>query len=166
MKYFKAAIDTLRNGQVNFVVIGGIAMGAHGSAYVTLDVDVCYERSRENIRRLAAAVAPLHPRLRNAPADLPFRFDEETIRRGLNFTLTTDLGALDLLGEVSGLGFYADVLAASVEARLFEGPCRVLSIDGLIKSKRAAGRPKDIAAVAELEALREMQNTPLPPSER
>lgn len=134
-------------------------MGAHGSAHVTFDLDVCYERTKENIRRLVQTFAPLHPRLRNAPNDLPFRFDEGTVLRGLNFTLETDIGDFDLLGEVPGLGFYSDVLASSVEVELFGGRCHVLSLEGLIKTKRVAGRSKDLIAIPELEALLELEKS-------
>jgi len=89
---FEAVIGLLADAGVDFVVIGGVAMLVHGSAHVTQDIDFCYSRSRENIRRLTSALLPYHPRLRGAPEGLPFMFDEETIRRGLNFTLSTDLG--------------------------------------------------------------------------
>ncbi len=132
-------------------------MGAHGSAHVTFDLDVCYERSKENIGRLVQALAPLNPALRNAPEGLPFRFDQETVVRGLNFTLKTDLGDLDLLGEVPGLGFYPEVLASSLEMDLYGGKCHVLSLVGLIKTKRLAGRTKDLIVIPELEALLELE---------
>jgi len=77
------------------------------------------------------------------------------LARGLNFTLTTRLGELDLLGEVTGGGGYADLLSHAVEASLFGSPCRLLSLEKLILVKRAAGRPKDFEAIAELEALKE-----------
>jgi len=151
------ALDALRDSGVEFVLIGGAAMVAHGSAQATQDLDICYERSRENIGRLVSALAAAHPRLRGAPGDLPFRFDVETIERGLNFTLSTDLGDLDLFGEVAGLGPHSAVRAASETMQLFGGSCRILSLEGLIKAKKAAGRPRDLAAVAELEALRELR---------
>ncbi len=132
-------------------------MVAHGSAQVTQDLDICYERSRENIRRLVRALKSCHPRLRGAPSDVPFRFDVETIERGLNFTLTTDLGDLDLLGEVTGLGLYHLVRASSETMQVYGKSCHILSLDGLIKSKRAAGRPRDLAALPELEALAELR---------
>jgi hypothetical protein len=128
-------------------------MVAHGSPHVTYDVDVCYERSRENILRLAEAMEPFHPRLRGAPADLPFTFDGETIRRGLNFTLSSDLGDVDFLGEVAGLGFYPAVRTASVTLNLFGHDYHVLSLEGLIQAKKAAGRPRDLEAIPELEAM-------------
>ena len=106
-------LRVLRDAGVEFVLIGGAAMGLQGSAHLTKDMDFCYERSRPNLERLATALRPYHPTLRGAPAGLPFHFDTETIARGLNFTLSTDLGDIDLLGDVSGLGEFASVKAVS-----------------------------------------------------
>jgi len=89
---FAALLNVLVGGRVGFVVSGGVGATAHGSAHVTVDLDVVYRRSAENIGRLAAALAPLAPYLRGAPPGLPFRFDVDTVRRGLNFTLTTTAG--------------------------------------------------------------------------
>lgn len=157
MNYYQRTLTALGEAGVEFVVIGGVAITAHGSAYVTFDLDVCYERSRANIQRLVDALAPYHPRLRGAPPDLPFHFDAPTVSRGLNYTLTTDLGDLDLLGEVQGIGFYNDVLARSTTTELFGRTWHVLTLEGLIASKRAAGRPRDLAVIPELEALRELE---------
>src|SRR2546429_9890235 len=134
-------IRILYDAGVEFVVIGGAAMGLQGSAHLTRDIDFCYARTAKNMDRLAKALEPFHPVLRGAPPDLPFRFDAKTIGNGLNCTMTTDLGDLDFLGEVSGLGPFQDVLAASDMKSVGGGECRVLSLEGLIKSKIAAGRP-------------------------
>ncbi|MFO7567554.1 MAG: hypothetical protein R6X02_33225 [Enhygromyxa sp.] len=75
MTDFAALLRALTEGGVEFIVIGGMAAVAHGSAHVTVDLDIVYGRSDENIERLAAALAPLSPYLRGAPAGLPFRFD-------------------------------------------------------------------------------------------
>ena len=152
--------ETLRvlyDAGVEFVLIGGAAMNLQGSAYVTQDLDFCYARSKGNMQALARALEPYHPRLRNAPEDLPFFFDAKTIERGLNFTLSTDLGPLDFLGEVAGLGNYEAVKSQSDTLDIFGLDHRVLSIPGLIASKRAAGRPKDLAAVVELEGLLDLR---------
>ena len=137
------------------MIVGGLAVTIHGSAYVTFDFDLCYARDAEDFSRLARALQPLHPRLRGAPEDLPFRVDEETLKRGLNFTLTTDLGDIDLLGELSGIGNCVAASAVSMPVELFGRTFAVLTIDALITSKRAAGRPKDLQVLPELEALRE-----------
>jgi hypothetical protein len=112
-----------------------------------------YSRERGNLERLAAALAPYSPYLRGAPPGLPFRWDAETLERGLNFTLTTDLGPLDLLGEITGGGRYEDLLPDTVEVELLGVRCRCLGLRRLIEVKRAAGRPKDFEAIAELEAI-------------
>src|SRR5262245_50757365 len=109
----------LAKEKVDYVVIGGIAMTARGCAHVTDDLDICYRRTPSNLAAIAAALAPLHPYLRGAPPGLPFRLDVPTLQAGLNFTLITDQGALDLLGEVSGVGTYDDVFAHSTEEDLY-----------------------------------------------
>ena len=146
------ALQELHRGGVEFIIVGGAAATIHGSARVTQDLDLVYARTPENIARLAA---PHSPYLRGAPPGLPFRWDAETIRRGLNFTLTTTLGDLDLLGEIVGGGGYADLLSYSQVVKLSGSEYRCLGLARLIHVKRAAGRPKDLEAVAELEALQE-----------
>jgi hypothetical protein len=130
------------------------AAAAHGSARATFDLDVVYRRTPDNVDRLVLALTPYHPYLRGAPPGLPFRCDPATVRHGLNFTLATDLGALDLLGEIVGGGGY-DALSPFTEViRAFGVECRLLNLDRLIEVKRAAGRPKDFEAIAELEIIR------------
>jgi len=148
-------IRALYDAGVEFVLIGGAAMGIQGSAYLTRDIDICYGRTPSNIDRLAKALQPLSPSLRNAPASLPFKLDAATITAGLNFTLATTLGDLDLLAEVSGLGTFREVLAASEKREVGGVPFQVLSLEGLIKAKTAAGRPRDLYVLPELRALAE-----------
>jgi predicted nucleotidyltransferase len=152
---FEAALRALAGAGVEFIVVGGVAATAHGSARLTTDLDVVYARTPENIERLVAALAPHSPYLRGAPAGLPFRWDAATVRRGLNFTLTTSFGDLDLLGEIAGGGSYAALVTDTSMISAFGIHCRCLNLDRLILVKRAAGRPKDLEAIAELEALRE-----------
>jgi predicted nucleotidyltransferase len=156
---FRDLLGMLSSADVEFILIGGLAAIAHGTSRATFDVDVVYSRAPENIQRLAHALESHHPYLRGAPPGLPFRFDVETIEGGLNFTLTTDLGPLDLLGEVAGGGTYERLLPHTEELDLLEQPLRCVSLLKLIELKRAAGRPKDLEAIAELEALlREREN--------
>jgi hypothetical protein len=155
MTDFPRLLQCLITGQVEFIIIGGFAATAHGSAHVTVDLDVVYRRTSENMRRLAQALEPLSPRLRGAPPGLPFRFDVATIERGLNFTLATTAGDLDLFGEAAGGGTY-DVLLPHTEVReLLDLECRFVTLKMLIRLKRAAGRPRDLERIAELEALPE-----------
>jgi hypothetical protein len=145
-------LTALHRAGVEFILVGGMAAIVHGSARLTFDLDIVYKRSRENYQRIVAALAPFNPYLRGAPPGLPFRWDVETVERGLNFTLITSLGAIDVLGEIAGGGY--DQLVPYVEVKNafdIEVPC--LRLDKLIDVKRAAGRPKDFDAISELESL-------------
>ena len=155
MTDFAGVIRTLVDAQVDFILVGGVAATVHGSARLTRDVDVVYARSPANMKRLVDALAPHHPYLRGAPEGLPFSWDVNTIQRGLNFTLTTRLGDLDLLGVLTGGGGFEQLQAHASIVQLFGRDVRCLDLDWLIRVKRAAGRPRDLEAVAELEALRE-----------
>lgn len=152
---FEGILRTLSEARVEFIIIGGMAATLHGSARFTSDLDLVYSRTTDNIAALTAALRPYRPYLRGAPPGLPFTFDPHTISRGLNFTLTTDLGDLDLLGEVTGGGGYDALLPHSEVISIAGIECRCLGLSRLIDVKRAAGRPKDLEAIAELEALRE-----------
>jgi hypothetical protein len=92
-------------------------------------------------------------RLRGVPEELPFAFDAWTLRSGMNFTLSTSVSDLDLLGEVTGLGRFEDVLAFAEELNLFGQGVWVLGLEGLIQAKQAAGRPKDLQQLPELQSL-------------
>jgi len=152
---FETLLRVLLDGEVEFILVGGVAANLHGSARATFDVDVVYRRTAGNIARLVAALLPLEPYLRGAPPGLPFRLDAETVRAGLNFTLETTAGDLDLLGEVVGGGTYEELVEGTIALDLFGRTCRCVSLRQLLALKRAAGRPKDRDAIAELEVLLE-----------
>ena len=148
-------VRALLDGGVEFVIIGGVSATLHGSAQVTYDLDICYSRDAQNPRRLADVLAPFQPRPRGFPDGLPFVWDEGTLRNGSIFTLQTSLGEIDLLAEVAGVGGYGEVFKSSLVVEAFGRQVRVLDLPGLIRAKRAAGRPKDMASLAELESLLE-----------
>ena len=150
---FETALQCLCDAGVDFVVIGGWAAIFHGSAHVTNDLDICYSRDSENLQKLAGTLAPYHPRPRGFPEPLPFVWDATTLANGTIFTLTTDLGIIDLLAEVSGIGSYAEVRAASIEVDVFQRRIRTLNLPALIQAKKAAGRQKDLLMLPELEGL-------------
>lgn len=156
-KIIEAPLRPLAEYKVDCVIVGGIAAVLHGSMLLTNDVDVCYARDSSNLKRLSEALQSVNARLRNAPEGLPFILDAETLKRGLNFTFSTDIGDLDLLGEVRGIGVYKDVLDGSLTFELFGYQFAVIDIGKLIVAKRAAGRPKDLVALPELEAIQEAQ---------
>lgn len=118
-------------------------------------VEILYDRHVNNVERLVTALRPFAPTVRGAPEGLPFVWDERTIRLGLNFTLSTSLGAIDLLGEVAGGGTYEDLEKDTETIHVFGVDCLCVTLDALIRLKRAAGRRKDLEAIAELEAIRE-----------
>lgn len=155
---FEKAAQVLCDAGVDFVVIGGLSATFHGSARVTYDLDICYSRDSANLRRLAAALAPFHPRPRGFPVGLPFVWDEATLRNGTIFTLQTDIGEIDLLAEVAGLGAFDDVKKRSITVDAFDRQIVTLDLPGLIQAKRAAGRGKDLSALTELETLLEAGN--------
>jgi hypothetical protein len=156
MTDFRALIRVLVDAEVRFILVGGVAAVAHGSARLTQDLDVVYDRAADNLAAMVAALAAHRPYLRDVPPGLPFRWEVETLERGLNFTLTTSLGDVDLLGEIAGGGGYADLIPHTVELTVFGHPVLCLDLHKLIAVKRAAGRPKDLEAVAELERLRDL----------
>lgn len=155
MMDLRGLLHLLAQHRVEFIIVGGVAATLHGSARSTQDLDIVYARSAENRRRLVAALREHRPYLRGAPPGLPFSWDEETLRQGLNFTLETDLGDLDLLGEIAGGGGYDDLRPHSVEIEAFGHRFLCLDLDTLIRVKRAAGRPRDHEAIAELRVIRE-----------
>ena len=157
MADFRGLLETLARHEVECILIGGVAARIHGSARFTQDLDLVYSRSPANLDRLVNALAGLEPYLRGAPPGLPFRWDAKTLRMGLNFTLVTTLGDIDLLGDVPGGRTYDELLAHTVEVEILGLRCRCVDLPTLIRLKKAAGRPRDLEAVAELEAILEEQ---------
>ncbi len=155
MTEFTRLLETLVGNDVRFIVVGGVAATVHGSARLTQDLDVVYARDETNLSRLVDALSPLQPYLRGAPEGLPFAFDVETLAAGLNFTLTTTLGDLDLLGEITGGGGYEKLVGDAIVVQLDEVDFLCLALQRLIDVKRAAGRPKDLETIAELEIIRD-----------
>ena len=155
MTWLERLLVALSEADVEFILVGGMAARAHGASRFTQDVDIAYGRSAANLDRLVAALGPMKPYLRGAPPGLPFEWSVETLRRGLNFTLTTTVGDIDLLGEIVGAGSYEDLLPHAIVVVVFGHEMRILDLPWLIRVKRAAGRPKDLEVIAELEALRE-----------
>ena len=155
-----AFIRVLADAAVDYVIVGGVAANIHGALRTTLDLDIVYSRSPANVTRLVRALSPYQPYLRGAPPGLPFALDAATVHRGLNFTLTTTLGDLDLLGEVTGGGRFEALITHAESIELEQRRCWVVTLPVLITLKRAAGRAKDRESLAELEALLEERGRP------
>ncbi len=133
-------------------------MMLHGSAYVSYDTDLCYARDSDNIDRLVLALRDFKPALRVSTGEtLPFIWDARTLTNGANFTLATSAGDLDILAKVTGIGDYDAITAYSAIYDVGGLEVPMLRVEGLIVSKRAAGRPKDLLAMPELELMREVE---------
>lgn len=146
-------LQTLDRHGVDFVVIGGIAGLAHGSAYPTYDFDIAYSRDPSNLRRLAAALEEIGVTLRGAPADLPFQLDAQALANGANFTFDTEFGSFDVLGDIAGIKSYEELRRDSKFDRLAGVDVRIASLDHLIAMKRAANRAKDRVMAMEYVEL-------------
>ena len=153
---FVNVLAALHSAGARYVLIGGLAMVSHGSAYITQDIDIFFARDQENREAVVRALSPYHPHLRGAPEDIPFFFDARALRDIMALTLTTDMGAVDIMSEVAGAESFDAVWQRSVEMEIADVPVHVCSLDDLIAMKRAANRPKDQLHVMELEALQRL----------
>lgn len=150
-------LEVLIRHQVRFVLVGGIAAQAHGSPSLTGDLDICYARDRDNLDRLAAALAELSAVRRGLPPDSPRMppLDARTLRAGGLFTLTTRYGDFDIVATPDPGFDYQRLLEHAVTTVLHGARLQIASLHDLIEMKRAAGRPKDRIELEILGALRE-----------
>lgn len=153
-------LRVLSSHGVDFVLIGGLAGLAHGSQYPTQDTDVAYERSPDNLERLAAALAELEATLRGAPKDVPFILDATSLRHGANFTFDTRHGPLDVLADPAGAPSYASLRDQGEDDVVFGVTVRVAGLDHLIAMKEAAGRPKDLLMASEYRVISDELRAP------
>ncbi len=158
MQNLSELTERLVVAQVEFVLIGGFAAVAHGVTLVTRDVDICCRFSEANLRRIQKAVHDLHPVHRLRP-DLALNLTSEQCANLKNLYLRTDLGILDCLGEVLGVGDFEAVLKQSLEVELPFGRCRILDIDGLISAKEAMNRDHDRITVRQLREIKKRQQS-------
>jgi hypothetical protein len=150
-------LQGLKSARIRFVVVGGVAAVAHGSTYVTNDLDICYDAATPNVERLAALLAEWEAYPRGVERGLPFFMDVRQFRTTPLMTLATREGDLDVLDRVAGVGAFADAMKRAVKVEAFDVRFSILDLPDLIRAKRAAGRPKDIAQLPELEALQALR---------
>lgn len=150
-------VEAFQKHGVEFILIGGQAEWLHGSPRATFDYDFCYGRSPENCRRLAEALRQFEPTLRGAPADLPFRVDGATIEAGCNFTFSTNVGSLDLLGYVEPFGGLETLINTAETYELGGMRIKAISVDDLIRIKRHLNRPKDRESLMQLLAIKQVR---------
>jgi predicted nucleotidyltransferase len=151
---FKLLLSKLVENKFDFIIVGGFAAAAYGSSYVTHDLDVCAVLSPENIEKLRKILADIHPKDRITKTKPPFLIVPEDLEGINNLYLETDAGVLDLLSNIIGVGDFEEVKKSAIEIPIFGRPCKIISIDDLIKSKQTLKRPKDLLVVAELETIR------------
>lgn len=153
MADYKKLLETLIDNGVDFVLIGGFAAVVHGSTTLTQDIDICIRFTPKNCSNLLKALDGSNPLYRQNKE--PLTTDPDELSKFKNLYLLTDNGPLDILGEVSKLGKYDEVVRHSIEIDLFGKKCRVLNIDGLIRSKDGMARPKDKEVIFQLKAIKE-----------
>jgi len=153
-------LDLLVRHEVDFVVVGGLAAAARGSARATFEIDVAYARDEANLERLAEALREAGAALRGAPPDVSFLLDAETLALGQNFTFSTRFGPLDILGDPAGAPAYRELREAATPVEIRGFTISVASLDHVIAMKEAAGRPHDKATAAELRAISDELRAP------
>lgn len=158
MVHLLQLLETLSKADVEFVLVGGAAAFAHGSTMVTQDLDVCGSMTRENMQRIAKALAPYHPRHRISKDKPDFTEQQAETQTFKNIYLSTDLGQLDILGQIKGIGDYPEVLTASQDLPIGDFTIKILSLSKLIEAKTAMGRPHDLQNVAILRKLQDEPN--------
>jgi hypothetical protein len=149
-------LERLLLARLEFVLVGGFAGVLHGSSQITRDIDICMDLNPKVIELLRKTLAGLHPVHRH-PKRLSFLDHPSDLTQVKNVYLYTDLGPLDILSEIKGVGGYTEVVKEAVSIPLFGHVCRVMGIDTLITSKRALEREKDRAMILELEVIRKRQ---------
>jgi len=151
-------LERLVKAGVDFVIIGGFAGVIHGCTYLTQDIDICCDFSPANLLALQKAVSNLHPVHRMTPRRKKFELTEKNCEQLKNLYLDTDIGQLDCVSFIDGLGDYQKVRRASVLVKVRDTKLRVLSLNALIKAKKAMDRPRDKQALLQLEAIKKLEN--------
>lgn len=147
-----------RNG-VDFVIVGGFAGVVHGCTYVTQDIDICCDFSPANLLALQKAISDLEPVHRMTPGRQKLHLTEQACKQLKNMYLDTTMGQLDCLSAVDGLGDFDQVRQSSELLEVGGITMRVLSLNALIKAKKAMNRPRDREALMQLEAIRKLKNS-------
>lgn len=151
----QALLVRLQDSGLEFVVIGGLCVVYHGVPVATFDLDICCPFGEENVLKIESAVKDLNPVHRLTANKLPLEQTRSSFNDLKNVYLQTDLGKLDCLSQVTGLGSYEQVLKQSIMHSMSFGQFRMLNLDALITAKTAAGRQKDLDAVRLLQAVKE-----------
>ena len=154
MLNYQKIIERFVENEINFVIVGGFAAISHGSHILTQDLDLCIETDTDVWYKVYSALKDLHPWHRMTPNRIPFTYSLSDSPYK-NLYLSTDLGQLDLLGRITGVGEFSNVLKVSDQVMLGTNPINILGIDALISSKESLKRPKDNSSIKVLKSLRD-----------
>jgi len=147
----------LTDAGIDFVIVGGYAGVVHGCTYVTQDIDICCVFAPASLLALQKALTDLHPVHRMTPGRKPLNLTAESAAQFTNLYLDTDLGRLDCLSIIEGLGDFARVKQASESIEVEGIRLHVLTIDALIQTKQVMNRPRDREALHQLQALKQLK---------
>jgi hypothetical protein len=148
-------LKKLLDAKVEFSLIGGFAARQYGVSFVTDDLDICARFTFQNLKRIESALDGLHPRHRLVANRLPLELTEDVCSRLKNMYIETDIGILDCLSNVAGVGDFEQVMKESEITGFPFGQCHVLKIESLIRAKEAVGRHHDLLTVRQLRAIEE-----------
>lgn len=146
----------LTGEEVDFVVIGGIAVVASGYVRMTRDLDIAFSGDARNLRALGEVLTGVEAKLRGVDEDLPFVADARTLAGIQLLTLDTSLGWLDVHRLVPGIADYEGLRQRAQEIEIDGARVLVASLDDLLAMKRAAGRPQDMLDIEALEAIKRL----------
>ena len=152
MQNLTELVRRLVDAQVEFILIGGFAAVAHGVTLVTRDVDICCRFSEENLMKIQNALADLNA-VHRPRTDLPLNLTSEQCATLKNLYLKTDLGMIDCLSQVIGVGSFEEAVQHSIELETPFGKFRVLDLETLIKAKESLDRDRDRLAVRQLKEI-------------
>lgn len=155
MESLKNLLNVLIDSDIDFVLIGGFAAVLYGSSQITGDIDICISLEPEQIIKLRKVLAPYHPVHRMTPKKLSFLEIPESLHGIKNLYIKTDLGTLDILGNLPGVGSPLEISLRAQWVDFFGKKIKIISLPDLIKSKQIVGRPKDLATVLELKVIQE-----------
>ena len=162
MQNLNNLLKILLNNEIDFVLVGGFASAVYGSTMVTRDIDICCALTEQDIQDLREVLKDYHPVHRQTPQKLSFIEVPDQFNQLNNLYLNTDLGVLDILSNITGVGDFQRIKSKSIKITLFGHKCNVISIDDLIATKRAIGRKKDLLVVEELEEIKKQKNKTTP----
>jgi predicted nucleotidyltransferase len=151
---FKLLLSKLHENNIDFIIVGGFAAAAYGSSFVTHDLDICSVLTSNNIEKLRKSLSDVHPIHRIAQNKPSFLDTPKSIEGINNLYLQTDIGVLDILSSITGVGDFNELRKSCIEIKIYGYTCKLISIEDLIKTKLALKRPKDLEVVKELEIIK------------